>query len=56
MVDTTGKVVFVRVGQALRGCTVEAIKCVRQWKFQPATFNGKPIPVFYTVTVNFELR
>ena len=29
---------------------------VRRWRFRPATLNGEPIDVYYTVTVNFRLR
>lgn len=33
-----------------------ARRAVRQWRFRPATFHGEPIDVYYTVTVNFNLR
>jgi len=29
---------------------------VQQWRFRPATYQGEPIDVYYTVTVNFRLR
>jgi protein TonB len=29
---------------------------VRRWRFRPATFQGEPIDVYYTVTVNFRLQ
>lgn len=32
-----------------------ALQAVRQWRFQPATFRGRPIDLYYTVTVNFQL-
>ena len=28
---------------------------VRQWRFLPATYQGDPIDVYYTVTVRFRL-
>ena len=56
IIDTNGNVVYVKVEQALRGCTQEAIESVRQWKFEPATLDGVPVPVFFTLTVNFQLR
>lgn len=31
----------------------EAIKAVRQYRFKPSTFQGKPVPVELTVEVNF---
>lgn len=37
------------VGEAAR-------EAVRQWRFEPATVEGKPIDVYYTVTVRFTLR
>ncbi|HUF17895.1 MAG TPA: TonB family protein [Thermoanaerobaculia bacterium] len=32
-----------------------AREAVRQWRFRPATYQGEPIDVYYTVTVNFRL-
>lgn len=34
----------------------EARRAVARWRFRPATFQGEPIDVYYTVTVNFRLR
>jgi protein TonB len=33
-----------------------AIRAVQQWRYQPATFNGRAVPVYLTVTVNFRLQ
>ena len=33
-----------------------ARNAVRQWRFRPATYQGDPIDVYYTVTVNFRLQ
>jgi len=33
-----------------------ARQAVSRWRFRPATFNGEPIDVYYTVTVNFRLQ
>jgi TonB family protein len=33
-----------------------ARNAVRQWRFLPATVNGKPIDVYYTVTVRFTMK
>ncbi len=33
-----------------------AAEALRQWKFQPATIDGKPVPMHYTVTVQFRLQ
>jgi TonB family protein len=32
-----------------------AADAVRRWRFAPATYQGQPIDVYYTVTVNFRL-
>jgi TonB family protein len=34
----------------------EARRAVSRWRFRPATVNGEPIDVYYTVTVNFRLQ
>jgi protein TonB len=28
------------------------VDALKQWKFQPATRNGTPVPVYFTMTVN----
>ena len=33
-----------------------AMRAVMQWKYQPATFHGRPIPVYLTATVTFSLQ
>jgi protein TonB len=33
-----------------------AIEAVKKWKYQPATLNGKPVKVYFTVQVNFSLQ
>lgn len=33
-----------------------ARRAVSRWRFRPATVNGEPIDVYYTVTVNFRLQ
>ena len=33
-----------------------ALDAVAKWKFKPATLAGKPVKVFYALTVNFSLR
>jgi TonB family protein len=35
---------------------IAAIQAVRQWTFQPATLDGKPVPVLFNVSVNFKLK
>lgn len=33
-----------------------AVNAVKQWRYKPATLNGKPVRVHSTVTVNFKLK
>ncbi|HEX7153514.1 MAG TPA: energy transducer TonB [Thermoanaerobaculia bacterium] len=33
-----------------------AMDAVRQWKFQPGTMDGVPVPVIFNLTVNFKLN
>lgn len=38
------------------GLGEEARRAVSRWRFDPATYRGEPIDVYYTVTVNFRLQ
>lgn len=37
------------------GLSEAAVEAVSQWRFEPATLNGKPIAVYYNLTINFRL-
>jgi protein TonB len=37
------------------GLDEKAIECIEKWELAPATKDGRPIPVFVTVEVNFRL-
>jgi len=37
------------------GLDEKAIEAVQKWRFRPGMRNGKPVPVFATVEVNFRL-
>ncbi len=56
IIDAEGKVDEVRVlkGQPM-GLTESAVKAVKTWTFSPATLDGKPVKVFYVLTVNFKV-
>jgi TonB family protein len=56
VVDEQGEVARVAVLQGVPGCTMEAIRALHQWKFQPATLEGEPVAVYFTLTDNFSLR
>ncbi|MEM7048730.1 MAG: TonB family protein [Acidobacteriota bacterium] len=38
------------------GLDKAAVDAVKKWKFKPATLNGKPVDVYYNLTVNFTLQ
>ena len=46
----------VRSLDAAFGLDQEAIKCVKQWRFRPGTRQGKPVAVYVTIEVAFNLR
>jgi TonB family protein len=50
--DVTNPVVVRGLGL---GLTEKAIECVRQWKFQAATKDGRPVAMTTTVEVNFRM-
>ncbi len=57
IIDKQGNVTNVKVLKGLSmGLDDEAVKAIKKWKFEPATLNGKPVDVFYNLTVNFQLQ
>ena len=38
------------------GLDKAAMDAVKSWRFKPATLNGKPVSVYYNLTVNFSLQ
>jgi len=57
IIDKTGNVTNVKVLKGLpMGLEEEAVKAIKRWKFKPATLNGKPVDVYYSLTVNFRLQ
>jgi TonB family protein len=56
LIDDRGNVADVEVVRALdRGLDESAAQTLRTWKFEPATKDGKPVPVKVTVEVSFRL-
>ncbi len=56
-IDRNGDVTDVKVLKGLGlGLSEAAAAAVRQTKFRPATLNGKPVGVYYNLTVNFQLQ
>jgi outer membrane biosynthesis protein TonB len=38
------------------GLEESATSAVKTWTFKPATLNGRPVSVYYNLTVNFRLQ
>lgn len=56
IIDREGNVTDARILRGLpMGLDHEALEAVHQWKFKPALLNGRPVPVVFTLTVNFQL-
>jgi len=56
-IDEQGNVTEVSVLKGLpMGLSEAAMNAVRQWKFKPAMLNGKPVAVYFNLTVNFQLQ
>ncbi len=57
VVDDVGNVGYVKVLKGLpEGLTESAVQVVEQWRYEPATLNGEPVPVYINLTVNFSLQ
>ena len=56
-IDEQGNVTDVSVLKGLpMGLSEAAVEAVKQWKYKPATLNGKPVAVYFNLTVNFQLQ
>ncbi|HET9225827.1 MAG TPA: energy transducer TonB [Thermoanaerobaculia bacterium] len=57
VIDEQGNVTDVKVLKGLpMGLDQAAIDAVKTWKFKPATLDGKPVKVYYTLTVTFTME
>jgi TonB family protein len=43
-VDSSGQVVAVKVLRDIASLTPEAVRAIKNWKFEPGTLNGREIP------------
>jgi protein TonB len=53
---SVGRITLIRSLDSRFGLDEEAIKAVRQWRFDPAKLAGKPVTVRVPVEVSFRLR
>ncbi len=57
IIDKQGNVKAVKVLKGLpMGLDQATVDAVKRWKFKPSTLNGKPVEVYYNLTVNFQLQ
>jgi protein TonB len=57
VIDEQGRVTEVKILRSLpMGLDQEAMSAVRQWRFTPATLAGKPVKVYFSLTVNFRIQ
>jgi protein TonB len=57
VVDAEGSVRNVKILKGLpMGLEQAAVDAVKKWKFKPATLNGKPVAVYYNLTINYRLQ
>ena len=56
-IDAEGKVINVELLKGVqKNLDQSAVEALRQWKYQPVKKDGEPVPVTFTVTVDFKLR
>jgi protein TonB len=56
LIDAAGKVSSMKVVSGPVLLHQAAMEALRQWKYQPAMLDGKPVPMHLTVTIQFRLQ
>jgi protein TonB len=56
LIDASGKVTSMKVVGGPVVLHQAAMEALRQWKYQPATLDGKAIPMHLTVTIQFRVQ
>lgn len=57
IIDAKGNVREVKILKGLpMGLSESAVETARQWRFKPATKEGKPVAVYFNLTVRFSLQ
>jgi len=56
LIDATGRVTAMKVVSGPSLLHQAAMDALRQWKYQAAVLDGKPVPMHLTVTIQFRLQ
>jgi TonB family protein len=56
LIDANGRVTSMKVISGPTLLHQSATDALRQWKYKPATLDGKPVPMHLTVTLQFRLQ
>jgi len=56
LVDAEGRVTTMKIVSGPAMLHLAAMDALRQWKYQPATLDGKAVPMHLTVTIQFRLQ
>ncbi|HKV12909.1 MAG TPA: TonB family protein [Thermoanaerobaculia bacterium] len=57
IIDESGNVTNAQVLKGLPlGLDQAALQAVQNWKFRPATLNGQPVKVYYSLTIKFQIE
>lgn len=56
VLDTTGRITQLRVLKSVPLLDQAALDAVRQWRYTPSSYGGRPVSVLMTVTVRFTLQ
>ncbi len=56
VLDTSGRVTQLRVLRSVPLLDQAALEAVRQWRYTPSIYYGKPVSVLMTITVRFTLQ
>jgi protein TonB len=56
VVDTNGSITKLRVVRSVPLLDQAALDAVRQWRYAPSVYGGRPVSVLLTITVRFTLQ
>lgn len=56
VLDTSGRITQLRVLKSVPLLDQAALDAVRQWRYTPSLYGGRPVSVLMTVTVRFTLQ